>query len=451
MSTEIKVEMNDKLIQPDRTLAPPVHPFPPVDMPEVRRLRLDNGVPLHVIDRCGSEVCRISFIRDGGMEEATRPTVATLMSDMLCEGTASYDGAALTDSLEFNGAWFNGIAYKHHTAAVMYALNNRFADVMPLLGSMATEASFPDDRFMAMRERAISNAAVRLRQVKYRSLQAIRRMVYGVSHPIARTDTPDIIAALEVEDLRRFYGAGFIDSSTGIYLSGRITPEMEDEVNRRFGTIEVSQASTLVDRRPMAPCDNRIDTVQIDGSMQGGVKIAIPTIGPSHPDYWDLSLAVTALGGYFGSRLMLNIREEKGYTYGIQSFLAGSGSEGLMTVASEADNSYVVPLIQETLAEIARLAVEPVDDEEMNRMRNYVISQAVATLDSPFNMMNYYETLRFDALPADSFRRRMDAVNNITARRIAEVAAKYMHPEDVRIAVAGDIDAYPVDENIIFH
>jgi len=446
-----KTEMNDNQMQPDRTAAPQVYPFPQVDMPEVRTLRLDNGIPLHVIDRGGSEVCRISLIRDGGMEEAVRPTVATLMSDMLCEGTASYNGTELADSLEFNGAWFNGIAYRHHTAAVMYALNNRFAAVLPLLVSMATEALFPEDRFMALRERAVSNAAVRLRQVKYRSLQEIRRMIYGAQHPIARTDTPDSIGTISTDDLRCFYGDGFIESTTGIYLSGRVTSAMEDEVNRLFGSLKVSPASVVVDRRPMEPCNNRIDTVRIDGSMQGGIKIAIPTIGPSHPDYWDLSLAITALGGYFGSRLMLNIREDKGYTYGVQSFLAGAGSEGLMTVASEADNSYVVPLIQETLAEIKRLAVDPVGDEEMNRMRNYVISQAVTTLDSPFNMMSYYETLRLDALPADSFCRRMDAVNNITSRRIAEVAARYLHPEDVKIAVAGDIDAYPVDENIIFH
>lgn len=436
---------------PNRAVAPVIFPFPEVEMPQARTITLDNGIPLYVMDQGESEVCRISLMRDGGMEEAPRPAIATLMCDMLCEGTSTYKGADLADMLEFNGAWFNGIAYKHHTAAVMYALNSKFSDVMPLFRSMVMEADFPSDRFMTLRERAASNAAVRAAQVKVRSLQAIRRMVYGESHPLSRVDTPDDISGIDAGDLRRFYGEGLMDRTSGIYLGGRVTPAMEDVVNSILGSNAVTSDGMRVDPRPMAPCASRVVSEQVDGAMQGGVKIAIPTIGPSHPDYWKLSLAVTALGGYFGSRLMLNIREDKGYTYGIQAFISGSGDEGVVIIASEADNAYMVPLIKEVISEIERLITHPVDADEMHRMRNYVISQAVATLDSPFNIMNYYETLRCDNLPADTFRRRMEAVNSITGAGIADMAGMYLRSEAIKIAVAGDVNAYPVDEKMIFH
>ena len=439
------------IIEPDRTIAPSIHPFPALEMPSLRMLHLDNGIPLYVLDQGDNEVCRISVVRDGGTAESVRPVVATLMAEMLCEGTCGMSGAELTDCLEFNGAWFNGISHRHHTAAVMYALNRTFGDVMPLLLSMATEANFPEERFLALKEKAVSNASVRARQVKSRSLEIIRRMIYGPEHPYSKTDSSADIASVSVDDLRRYYASGLTDKSAAIYLGGRITPAMEDAVNRMFGSFEPTVPIVSVDRRPMSPVADRLETVSVEGAMQGSVRIAIPTIGPSHPDYCDLSLAVTALGGYFGSRLMSNIREDKGYTYGIQAFLIGSGHDGLMVISSEADNVYVEPLIREVLEEIRKMSTVAVESEELDRMRNFVLSQAVASLDSPFNIIGYHESLHYDALPSDTFRQRMEAVRTVSGTRIMEVALKYLDPDSVKIAVAGDVDAFSVDENRIFH
>lgn len=438
-------------IYPDRNITPATYPFPALDMPPLRVSRLDNGIPLYVLDQGDNEVCRIALVRDGGTAEAAKPSIATLTAEMLCEGARDIGSEALTDRLEFNGAWFNGISHRHHTSAVMYALNRTFNDVLPLLQSMATDAQFPEDRFQTLKEKAVTNASVRARQVKFRSLDLIRRMIYGSGHPYSVTDSSDDIAAVTSDDLRRFYASGLIDKSAAIYIGGRITPDMEDVVNRIFGLVEIPDPIARIDRRPLAPVPDRIETVHIKGSMQGAVRIAIPTIGPDHPDYCDLSLAVTALGGYFGSRLMSNIREDKGYTYGIQALLTGSGHDGIMLVSSEADNMYVEPLIRETLQEIRDLGRVGATSEELHRMRNFVLSQAVASLDSPFNIMSYYESLRYDALPDDSFEKRMKSVNGISAERIMEMAVKYLDPESVKIAVAGDVEVFPVVENRIFH
>jgi predicted Zn-dependent peptidase len=226
---------------------------------------------------------------------------------------------------------------------------------------------------------------------------------------------------------------------------------MEDMVNNHFGVITRCESAVKIDRPPMTPVSDRLKFAQVADTMQSAVKFAIPTIGPDHPDYCDLSLAVTALGGYFGSRLMSNIREDKGYTYGIQSFLTGAADSGLMVIATEADNTYVQPLLTEVISEVKRLATNPVTNDELNRMCNFVLSQAVASLDSPFNIISYYESLKYDSLPADSFRRRMDAVKSINGDRIMSVAAKYLNIDQLKIAVAGDVDAYTLDENIIFH
>jgi predicted Zn-dependent peptidase len=217
-----------------------------------------------------------------------------------------------------------------------------------------------------------------------------------------------------------------------------------------FGSIEVAQQTMAVDNSERVTCNDRLRTVQVDGSMQGSVRMAIPTIGPTHPDYCDLSLAVTALGGYFGSRLISNVREDKGYTYGIQAMMTGARDYGLMAIASEADNTYVIPLIQETISEIAQLQSKIASAEEIERMRNYAMSQIIALLDSPFSVMDYYEMMHCDNLPADMFHRNMKSIENITGERIAEVAAQYLQPDKIKIVVAGDVDTHPVHADDIF-
>lgn len=167
--------------------------------------------------------------------------------------------------------------------------------------------------------------------------------------------------------------------------------------------------------------------------------MSIPAVPRSHPDYNLLRMTVTALGGYFGSRLMMNIREDKGYTYGISSALLGSREGGYIVISAQCDNRYTSALIDETRAELIRMADSPLSDDELKRLKFNVASDLASTLDTPMTMMDYYELRHTIGVPDDYFYARQKALAEITPEIVCEMSRRYLNPDSLRISVAGDL------------
>jgi predicted Zn-dependent peptidase len=166
--------------------------------------------------------------------------------------------------------------------------------------------------------------------------------------------------------------------------------------------------------------------------------VGIPSIPRSHPDYIMLRCAVVALGGYFGSRLMANIREDKGYTYGIQAGLLGSPEGTLMAILTSADNSYVDAVLTEIRAEIERLYTGDFSADEMERLRNYLMTSLAQQLDTAFSIASYHITERVSFTGRDYFARQFDVISAMTAESLAEVARKHLPIDQMIVAVAGE-------------
>lgn len=175
-------------------------------------------------------------------------------------------------------------------------------------------------------------------------------------------------------------------------------------------------------------------------SLQSAVVLSIPAIARTHPDYNFLRLTVTALGGYFGCRLMTNIREDKGYTYGITASLIGSHDGSYITVSAQCDKRYTEALIDEVRNELRGMVTRPLGADELSRLRFNAASDLASTLDSPMNMMDYYELQQTVGTPPGYFDARQDALADITPEIICAISQKYLDPDALRISIAGDIN-----------
>lgn len=297
----------------DRTKAPVVRAFSDLTMPELRRVTLDNGIRLSIADGCAHEVNRLTLMWDGGTAEVPVQSVAPLAMQLMREGSASHSGEELAGVFDFNGSWIKGIAQTHTSAIVMHSINSRMDAVLPLFAEMVAEPEFPERALSAQREALAGNVAIARTRVDNMSQRIIRDMIFGHGHPLATDELPDDIRGIKRADIAAFHESVIGNALPDIFLAGRITPAIEDAVNRRFG--QLAPEGDPVRLNIVAPEPVGGSAVRImdqPGAQQSSVKIAIPVIGREHPDYIDLRLAVIALGGYFGSRLMTNIREEKG-------------------------------------------------------------------------------------------------------------------------------------------
>lgn len=430
----------------DRTKAPEIHEFGDLAMPEVTKTVLPNGLPLYQLDHGSQEVCCLTCVWRGGVAESNAKALPALVLSMLREGTSSHSGEEIADIIEYNGARLFVSADSHFSTLKLYTLNSKAAEVLPLLPEMMLQPAFPEKNFEVIREKAAKNEEIKLAKVETQAAIAINRMVMGEGHPLAVTDTPEQIRAYTCKDLSDWHKKVFTpvtddagESSLTLYLAGRITPEIAETVKSLFGSITVKRDTPLPLNIVPFKCEkSKEEHIHVDGALQSAVRMFMPVIGRNDPDYIALRFLIMILGGYFGSRLMSNIREDKGYTYGINSYLLGYPEGGIMGVSSSTDNATVKPLIEETVKEIERLSTGDFSNGEMERLKQHAMSMLASSLDSPFDIMDYHINLMVAFIPPHYFERQVAVVKSLTPQLLAKVAREHLSLDRLYIAVAGD-------------
>lgn len=423
----------------DRTKSPIIKPFKNISIPTPRLLTLDNGIPLTVIDNGTEEVNRISLIWDGGSADTHNSSIASITAGLLREGTKKRSGAEIAEILDFNGSWLKSSVQSHHTSVVLHSLNSKSENVIPVLSEIAYQPTFPENEFNITKERKAQSSELAMKKVTHLCEIAERELIFGKEHPISHYQTPVEIRNITRDEIIRHHKHIYTPATCGIYLTGRITSQLEDLINRYFGQIKLTEKPANINIVPYSPANEHKKTTNLDNALQSALSISIPTINRNHPDYIPLRLTIMALGGYFGSRLMLNIREDKGYTYGIYAALLGFKEGGVINISTQCDNSYTYPVIEEIHKEIELLKHDNMSEDELNRLKRYAMSQVVTSLDSPFSIMDYYENIRCAGTPDDYFNQQIDAINSLSSVLIANLASKYLLSENIYTAIAGDI------------
>ncbi|MCM1332862.1 MAG: insulinase family protein [Bacteroides sp.] len=424
----------------DRNIAPPVRDFTTLSMPPVTRIELDNGVVANIMNQGGQEVFNLTAVWRGGNAECQKYSVPNLTLQLMREGAGGMSGEEFSDTLEFNGARIGVSADSHYSTLRLYSLNSKAQAVIPLMAAMCHEPSLPESEFSTVRERRIHQAELMAQKVEAQSSRMSNKLMMGASHPLARYDIPGEIAGVAIDDIRSWHRRIFApgNGNLELFLSGHIDDNLLTAVNKSFGQIATDSSATELNIKPFH-CGSTEDRnyVAVEGALQSSVRITYPAPLRTNPDYIPLRMLVMALGGYFGSRLMSNIREDKGLTYGITSFLMGYPEGGIIGIESATDPSTVDALISETLKEVERLASGDFTQGEITRLQRHLMSGLASSLDTPFDMMDYYITAKLSHIPEGYFERQVETIQSLTPSLLGEMAQKYLNPHKPVIVVAG--------------
>ncbi len=419
----------------DRTTPPPVHTMGHISLPLPDCVTLSNGIRFHTIKGGSQEVVQLSLTWQGGCLEAPQPMVATIMASMMPQGTVSHTGTEISEILDFHGAMLKISAGQHITSLQLTALNSMLADVLPLVREVICEPSMSEQAFATFHEIEVNNFLLAHSKVSVLCSEALSPLVKGPQHPESIVPTIEQVQAISIGEVREFYGRLITADGCDAYLGGNFSDEIFDSVRSMLESLPVRGQALRKDIRPYAPEPPGKVVVEKPGAVQAAVEIGIPSIPRSHPDYIPLRLAVMALGGYFGSRLMKNIREDKGYTYGINAYLLGNQEGSYICVMAQTDASYVEAVIEEVGREMEQLAAGPLPPDEMMRLRQYASSALLETLDSPFSIIDHYKVIESVGLPEGYFENQVRWVRSLTPDIIMDMARKYIHPSQMRIAV----------------
>lgn len=423
----------------DRTSAPAVHPVVPLPLPKVRRMKLDNGVKLVVLPCPTLEIARFTAVIGGGACEASPMEVASAVAVMRSRGTTGHNAAQIAHEVDINGSWTGSTSGPHFSTSTIFALDQKAAAVLPIFAETLFAPTFPDKELDTEKKRLASRLQINMTTVGYQVSAASGRLTFGAGHPLARVMSPAGYLALSRDELVDFQRRYARPADITLFAVGNVTAERERFLNSIFGSFDAEPADREpLNIKPFAPAPGgTVEKVEVADAAQSAVTITLPGLPRTHPDYLALRLAVMALGGYFGSRLSQNIREDKGMTYGITAGLLGYREGGVVQISTRCDASYVDAVIEETFREIDRMGTEIMAPEEMARMRQAEIASLIETTDSPFSTMDFYQTLLTHDLPDDYFSERCKTAQSITADEIRECAARYLRSSDALTAVAG--------------
>ena len=275
-------------------------------------------------------------------------------------------------------------------------------------------------------------------KVSWLAKTAFNETLFGEQHPYGYTTGETDISALDSSSIKQFYQQHYpIDKAT-IIVSGKINEEVIRAINKKLGSIKIDPGKN---KNPsfIHVAENTSVKKIIDkkDAVQCGIRIGKKLFSKNHPDYAALQIANTILGGYFGSRLMSNIREDKGYTYGIGSGFHPHLHSGYFYITTEVGMDVRNAALQEIYFELKRMATEPVPEAELSLVRNYLVGAFQRSLDGPFSLSDRFRGLHLFNLDYDYLDSYLQLVQTITPEKVMEISARHLQPDSMTEIVAG--------------
>lgn len=421
----------------DRRVAPPVAMVADIHLPAKQCETLPNGVELTWLRSGNQPLVRLTLQWEGGSLDMPRPWLIGTAFEAAKEGAGDLSGSDIADAIDFNGARLSKRVSDHFSGLELLVLKDRLAVMLPVLSSIITKPHFDEDAIRRILSRAAARQATNLAKVAYLAGISVNERIYGEHHPMAYMPTPQEITDTDRVKVVDAFTTAVSAGRLHAFLAGDVTDEVLAEVRDFLAQLPVAQGASPIKIVPFAPQQPSRTSIDMPDALQAAVAMGLPSIPRSHPDYIKLRMSIIALGGYFSSRLMKNIREDKGLTYGIQSVLLGTHEGASIRIVAQCDKAYVDQVINETCNEIRGMVANPPAGDELNRLKLNVWTSLATITDSPFSIMDHYIADMQVGTGADYFARQLAAVESINSQDIADLVSSYIDPEQFTIAVCG--------------
>jgi zinc protease len=391
---------------------------------------LDNGVPVYTIDAGAQDVLQIELVFYAGNFFEKNKAVASATNFLLKNGTTTRTAFQLNETFDYYGASCSRACYNETSTLSLHTLSKYTDKLLPLMNDMLTNSIFLQEELNIFKQNSKQRLTVNLQKCEFVAARKIDVLLYGESHPYGAFTKPEDLDTLDVEDLKAFYKQYYLNGTCAIFVAGKLPANIQALLNENFGKLALTKPSFIVSEIKTTQAIEKKYRIQNDeNAVQGAIRIAQPFPNRHHEDFKKVIVLNTVYGGFFGSRLMSNIREEKGYTYGIYSYLQNHMQESAWLISTEAGKDVCDAAIEEIYKEMKIIREELIDDEELSLVRNYMIGGILGELDGPFQIMAKWKNIILNNLDEKYFYESVSAIKNTGAEELQALAQKYLHPE----------------------
>ena len=424
------------MTQLNRSVAPGFYAIEKLVFPEYQKIEIKNEVFLYALKAGTQAVIRLDLIFDAGLVRQLQSAQANFTASMLSEGTPTKSAFALAEALDYYGSYFQTRANADDAVATLYCLEKHLDQCLPLFMEALTESIFPEKELDIQKKNSLSKLSVNEKKNGYLCKKHYYKNIYGANHPYAAFSTTENIQAISRETLQHFYQNNYIQGLKYVMVSGQFSETSIALISTHIknSKFEPKQFQQPVLKSLLNPGKHFIEK---SDSVQSALRIGKSSISRSDADFRKLQFLNLIFGGYFGSRLMKNIREDKGLTYGIYSVLEPNLYGASWYIDTDINTKNRTAGIEEIYKEIEIIKTQPIPSEEINTARNYYLGSFLKSLDGPFSLADRLKIIIDNNLTNNYYPEFVSILNNTTAQDLQDLANKYFSIDDIVEVVVG--------------
>lgn len=422
----------------DRKTPPPFRTIEKIEMIKASEHRLRNNVPVYAVNAGTQEVIKIEFLFCAGMYQQKMVLQADGVNSMLEEGTSKMNAAQIADAIDYYGAFLETGVSQDHASVVLYTLNKHLKATLPVVEQLIKDSIFPDDEFETHLQNKKQKLLVNNQKVATVARKRFAEALFGPKHPYGIVVEETDFDVIKTNHLKEFYSTYYRANNCKIILAGKVNDDTYTLLDEHFGGNDwLSTKDLSIKAVGITSASQREKLLYREDALQSAIRIGKVMFNKTHPDYQPLQVLNTIFGGYFGSRLMSNIREDKGYTYGIGSGIVSLKHSGYFFISTEVGVDVCSKAIDEIYFEMNRLRTELVPDDELQLVKNFLLGSFLRSVDGPFAMAEKFKGIMEYNLDYDYFDKYIATIKGISASHIMELANTYFDKDSMIELVVG--------------
>ncbi|MGB3619257.1 MAG: pitrilysin family protein [Catalinimonas sp.] len=422
----------------DRTQAPPFQPVGAISIARATSDALPNGTPRHVIRAGAQPVVGLELIFPAGTWFESTRGAAFFLSKLLLEGTRRRSGAEIQEAFSRWGTFPRVTATPDHLTVAVYTVKRFLPEVLPLLVEVLQEATLPAEEFENQRRIQQQTLQVNLQKTSFVAGRTFRGLLFGDEHPYGAGVTEAHLAKLNRDAVAGLYEQNVRTMPAELILAGDVTDDVLALVDRTLGRVARADAPLTAPVHTTHVRVTREATAVFPTGQQSSIRVGRVLFTPHHQDVHRFQVLNEICGGYFGSRLMRNIREEKGYTYGISSGYAALRHAGYWIIGTDVKREATEATFAEVHHELGRLREELVSEKELDTVRNYMLGTLAGSITTPFELADKFKGVHFRGLDYDYYEQRVRTIREVTPEALRETARRYFDPSELVEVTAGE-------------
>ncbi len=392
---------------------------------------LDNGTNVYAIEAGEQDVLMLELVFDAGNWFEDKKVIAASTNFLLKNGTSKKTAFEINEHFDFYGAYLNRSCYNETATITLHTLSKNLSLLTPVITEIINDAVFPEEELNIYKQNQKQRLEVNLKKCDFIAARLIDEYLFGMQHPYGTYNSTIDYDNIDRDSIVKFYNQYYKNGDCKIFIAGKLPNNYEQILNDAFGKIPFNINKNIKNEIKSTPAiEKKYSIINDENGVQAAVRIARNFPNKHHPDFQKCLVLNNVFGGFFGSRLMSNIREDKGYTYGIHSYLQNHMQESAWMISTECGRDVVNATIDEVYKEMKILHDALIDKEELDLVRNYMIGTLLGDLDGPFQILARWKSYILNGFTEAYFNNAINIIKTITPEELQALAKKYLNPNE---------------------